>query len=82
MLVICMLLSLVFPSSGGVSNAASASDKVTVIDVTQYGADPTGVKDSAEGIQAAIEAAGCRISEHSGSAPPERPQPPEYPGRN
>ena len=57
MLVICMLLSLVFPSSGGVSNAASASDKVTVIDVTQYGADPTGVKDSAEGIQAAIEAA-------------------------
>ena len=39
------------------SNAASASDKVTVIDVTQYGADPTGVKDSAEGIQAAIEAA-------------------------
>lgn len=42
---------------GGVSNAASASDKVTVIDVTQYGADPTGVKDSAEGIQAAIEAA-------------------------
>lgn len=52
-----MLLSLVFPSSGGVSNAASASDKVTVIDVTQYGADPTGVKDSAEGIQAAIEAA-------------------------
>lgn len=41
----------------GVSNAASASDKVTVIDVTQYGADPTGVKDSAEGIQAAIEAA-------------------------
>ena len=32
-------------------------DKVTVIDVTQYGADPTGVKDSAEGIQAAIEAA-------------------------
>lgn len=57
MLVICMLLSLVFPSSWGVSNAASASDKVTVIDVTQYGADPTGVKDSAEGIQAAIEAA-------------------------
>lgn len=54
MLVICMLLSLVFPSSWGVSNAASASDKVTVIDVTQYGADPTGVKDSAEGIQAAI----------------------------
>ena len=51
MLVICMLLSLVFPSSGGVSNAASASDKVTVIDVTQYGADPTGVKDSAEGRQ-------------------------------
>lgn len=50
MLVICMLLSLVFPSSWGVSNAASASDKVTVIDVTQYGADPTGVKDSAEGI--------------------------------
>lgn len=44
MLVICMLLSLVFPSSWGVSNAASASDKVTVIDVTQYGADPTGVK--------------------------------------
>lgn len=41
MLVICMLLSLVFPSSWGVSNAASASDKVTVIDVTQYGADPT-----------------------------------------
>lgn len=57
MLVICMLLSLVFPSSVGVSNAASASDKVTVIDVTQYGADPTGVKDSAESIQAAIEAA-------------------------
>lgn len=50
MLVICMLLSLVFPSSWRVSNAASASDKVTVIDVTQYGADPTGVKDSAEGI--------------------------------
>ena len=63
MLVICMLLSLVFPSSGGVSNAASASDKVTVIDVTQYGADPTGVKDSAEGIQAAI---GSKRSERTG----------------
>lgn len=31
MLVICMLLSLVFPSSWRVSNAASASDKVTVL---------------------------------------------------
>lgn len=28
-----------------------------MIDVTRYGADPTGVQDSAEGIQAAIEAA-------------------------
>ena len=28
-----------------------------MIDVTKYGADPTGVQDSAEGIQAAIEAA-------------------------
>lgn len=64
MLMICMILSVTIPSipGGGKAAAAERADdadttEATVIDVTRYGADPTGVQDSAEGIQAAIEAA-------------------------
>ena len=64
MLMICMILSVTIPSipGGGKAAAAERADdadttEATVIDVTKYGADPTGVQDSAEGIQAAIEAA-------------------------
>lgn len=64
MLMSCMILSATLPMMPGGLQAVAAEQtgaadtvEATVIDVTRYGADPTGVQDSAEGIQAAIEAA-------------------------
>lgn len=63
MLMSCMILSATLPMMPGGLQAVAAEQtdaadtvEATVIDVTKYGADPTGVQDSAEGIQAAIEA--------------------------
>lgn len=54
-----MAVCMVVPSVGAVGTTVEATDKeeAKVIDVTQYGADPTGSTDSTPAIKKAIEAA-------------------------
>lgn len=55
LLVICMLLTGLTP---GMAAAAEETEPESVIvDVTDYGADPLGIRDSAEAISRAVEAA-------------------------
>ena len=54
-----MAVCMAVPSIGTVGTTVEAADKeeAKVIDVTQYGADPTGVTDSIPAIKKAIEVA-------------------------
>lgn len=56
-LTICMLLSLFMPQTAVYAADTEQDLEQTVIDVTQYGVDPSGAKDSMPGIMKAIEAA-------------------------
>lgn len=65
---LCMLFSVATPQAvwgGTQAKAAEGEAKATgsVIDATKYGADPTGLKDSAEAIIAAIAAAKAKQEE-------------------
>lgn len=51
---------------GGVQTRETEEETGTVIDATEYGADPTGIKDSAEGIRKAIAAAKETVEETGG----------------
>lgn len=54
---LALLASAFLILTGILPDAVSARESGTIIDVTEYGADPSGASDSAIGIQKAIEAA-------------------------
>ncbi len=63
-LAVILAGSSIFPYAGGISQVQAAEENVTTIDVTDFGADPGGARDSAEAVIKALDEAE-RIQEES-----------------
>ena len=63
-LAVMLAGSSIFPYAGGISQVQAAEENVTTIDVTDFGADPGGARDSAEAVIKALDEAE-RIQEES-----------------
>ena len=63
-LAVILAGSSIFPYAGGISQVQAAEENITTIDVTDFGADPGGARDSAEAVIKALDEAE-RIQEES-----------------
>ena len=63
-LAVMLAGSSIFPYAGGIYQVQAAEENVTTIDVTDFGADPGGARDSAEAVIKALDEAE-RIQEES-----------------